>query len=162
VTPPSETDREVAISGLKTWVHGDNPKRAWPKSITVLVKVGEKVVVKKLVTAADGWAWKFKLNRYDAAGNEIHYTIAEKKVPQYRGKVKGYNITNTFVPQGKDKPDGTNTDDRDKTGGDGGTKQTDKSPRTGDEASILLWIGLMAASLAVLLVLLERRLRRRK
>ena len=101
-----KTTEKITISGKKTWKHGDNPKVNRPTSITVLLKNGSKTVEQKTVTASNGWKWSFTVDKYDANGKTIKYTIDEKKVKDYGKKVNGYNITNTFGEGDADDPNG--------------------------------------------------------
>jgi hypothetical protein len=132
----------MTIHGSKTWNHGGNPQRLWPQSIVVVVKNGKAEVAKRLVTAADGWAWTFSLPKYNAQGDEIAYTISERQIPHYKGTVYGYNITNTFTPSGgTDDPDGSTP------------------PVTGDATSLVFFLTLLMVSLLVMLLILRQRIR---
>ncbi|MCL2351142.1 MAG: Cna B-type domain-containing protein [Firmicutes bacterium] len=94
VTPPEET---VAVSGEKTWVHNGNDPAGYPQSITVNILANGRIVRTYNVTEAKGWRWSAELPKYDAAGNEIIYTVGENPAPGYTSAVNGYNITNTYV-----------------------------------------------------------------
>ncbi|MDR0287135.1 MAG: Cna B-type domain-containing protein [Clostridiales bacterium] len=130
-----EGTEKVTISGSKTWDHGWLPSQYHPTSITILVLDDEgNVVVRSQVTAAEHWSWLFKLDKYDAQGNEIAYTIDEIKQPGYTKQVNGYNVKNTYNPNDSDKP------------GSWPPRNPTKGPNTGDDSNLNLYITLMIFS----------------
>lgn len=96
------------IEGGKTWNHGSNPQENQPDSIVVLVYGDGELVQQRLVTAADGWRYRFELPKYSPAGKEIIYTIDETIVDGYDKTVEGYDLINTYredVPEEPEHPD---------------------------------------------------------
>ena len=129
---------ESAIAGYKAEVRGDqatgftilnkdtekvkiNVNKKWlgkvGSQITVKLMNGTKVVDTKTVDASaakdgDGKTWElsFDADKYDEAGNEITYTVAEEAVPDYETKVSGnqkdgFTITNKDTEKVKIKVD---------------------------------------------------------
>ena len=129
---------ESAIAGYKAEVRGDqatgftilnkdtekvkiNVNKKWlgkvGSQITVKLMNGTKVVDTKTVDASaakdgDGKTWElsFDADKYDEAGNEITYTVAEEAVPGYETKVSGnqkdgFAITNKDTEKVKIKVD---------------------------------------------------------
>ena len=110
---------KVSVQGEKTWSHGDNPADARPTHATVRLLAngapvsGKEIVLDGTADAAAGTtvesgeyeAWKFRfsdLDKYDAAGAEITYTVREDHVAGYRSEVTGsaaagFTVTNTFT-----------------------------------------------------------------
>lgn len=81
------TNYYTNVAVEKTWDDSNSSRR--PDEITVnLLKNGTKAGSKK-ITADMGWKYTFKnLDKYDAAGKEIKYTVTEEKVPGYEGKTE--------------------------------------------------------------------------
>ncbi len=142
------------ISGAKEWKDNNDKADARPDSITVNLYRSDhpdEVYDSKVVTEADGWAWSWTdLPKYDADGNAYAYTINENEVEYYTATYYtdgNFNITNTFVgEEGAEHP----TSGPDK-GGD--------TPKTGDTNNIGLWLALLAAALACVLVVFRMRKR---
>ena len=93
---PTPIVEKVNVAGSKTWEHRDLDPKDYPKSITVIVKNGDEVVVQSEITEEEQWVWDFWLDKYDDKGNEIEYVIDEIDVEGYAKQVNGYNITNTY------------------------------------------------------------------
>lgn len=129
--PPSD---KTVIEGQKIWNHGSNPADKQPDSIIVLVYADGKLVWQQLVTAANGWRYRFELPKYNAAGKEIVYTIDEVAVDGYDKTVDEYDLINTYRENTSENPDIT--------------------PPTGDTIGIWLWMVLMFLSGTALLSLL--------
>src|SRR5699024_1663351 len=83
---------EVTIT--KDWKDEDDSAR--PASITVDFLVnGEKEETYE-ITVENAWTLTIKeLDKYDAEGNEIVYTVKEHEVSEYNSKVTGTDIINT-------------------------------------------------------------------
>ena len=96
--PCIPTREKVTVCGQKTWVHGDNDPANYPKEIVIRVLANGEKVVEKSITARDHWSWAFSLNKYDAKGNEICYTVDEKDIPGYVKQISGWDIVNTWQP----------------------------------------------------------------
>jgi len=131
--PPGD---EITISGKKTWNHEGNPMDRRPQSITVIIKADGAIVAQRLITAAEHWAWSFKLPKFNAAGHEIRYSVDEARFEDYVKIVDGYNLINAYRP-------GANTDDPD-------PGMPPKPPATDDTANLPAWLALAALSLMAL------------
>jgi len=144
------SDEQIVVSGKKTWNHGDNPAAKRPNSITVLIKADGAVVVQRLITAANHWAWSFKLPKYNGS-REITYTVDEARFEDYVKIVDGHNLTNIYMP-------GHNTDEPWPPGTPGGSP-----PGTDDSSNPALWLALMGISLfGLALVIIPLRRKRRE
>ena len=98
-TPEIIEPEKIVISGAKTWDDGNNADGIRPTRITVRILADGAVIGSKFVSEDEGWSWTFEdLDRYNADGTEIVYTIEEAEVPGYDTVVSGYNVTNTHVP----------------------------------------------------------------
>jgi pilin isopeptide linkage protein len=100
----SYTPKTIDVIGSKMWIDGDNQDGKRPDSIKINLykKLGTdspKFVETKTVTAAENWEWKFEdLPKYEN-GTEISYSIIEDTVKDYIATVKGYNVTNSYIPE---------------------------------------------------------------
>lgn len=144
-----QSDKKVNIPVTKKWAKGVKGDRA----VIVLVRNGEKTDQKVTLTAAKKWKGSFRgLDKYDAEGNLIEYTVAEETAT-YKYNVKsdgkgGYIVTN--YSEGPTDAGGPGPD----SGKNGG------SPLTGDTWTLLS--GLIAAEAALLAaILIVSRKRRR-
>ena len=93
---------KVNVSGTKTWNDNNNQDGKRPASITVnLLKNGTKVDSKTVTPDASGaWTYSFSgLDKYDATGTEITYSVSEDSVDGYTSTVTGTNITNSYAPE---------------------------------------------------------------
>ena len=93
---------KVSVSGTKTWNDNNNQDGKRPASITVnLLKNGTKVDSKTVTPDASGaWTYSFSgLDKYDATGTEITYTVSEDPVDGYTSTVAGTSITNSYTPE---------------------------------------------------------------
>ncbi len=144
-------DDKIFISGIKTWNHGDNPVKNRPTSIVVELYANGKLTAQRQVTAADNWQYSFDMPRYDAAGDEIIYTVDEADVKDYYKQIDGFDLINTY----NGKPTDPETPTTPNVPGDA------SDPQTGDTQHIGFWVAMMLLSLAgfVVTVLLGRRRR---
>ncbi len=131
LTPEPET---VDIPVTKTWVDDNNKEGKRPASITVnLLADGSTVETVQITPDKEGnWAYTFTdLPKYQQDGKtEIAYTVTEQPVAGYTATIEGFKITNT----------------------------KDVTPKTGDEMNLTLWVGMMlAAAAAVVLIVLRLR-----
>ena len=93
---------KVSVSGTKTWNDNNNQDGKRPDSITVnLLKNGTKVDSKTVTPDVSGaWTYSFSgLDKYNADGTEITYTVSEDSVDGYTSTVTGTNITNSYTPE---------------------------------------------------------------
>lgn len=98
------TNHYVKVDVMKAWDDSGSSRR--PASVTVnLLKNGTKAS-SKTVSAAQGWKCTFEnLDKYDASGKEISYTVTEDAVKDYKEKIEytkaaksiGAKITNTLM-----------------------------------------------------------------
>ncbi len=87
------------VTGTKTWDDKDNQDGLRPDKIIVNLKVGDKVISTKDVTAKDDWKYSFdKLPKFEA-GKAIVYTVSEEKVTDYDTAINGTDLTNTHTPE---------------------------------------------------------------
>lgn len=133
---------KVVISGIKTWDHGGLASQYHPESITVIVKNGGRIVLQQDVTKNDQWSWTFELNKYDANGDVIHYTLDELPVAGYQKEISGYNIHNTYNPN-----DGGGISNEPNTGNEGNYSGDNIS--TGDNTRFLIWCILLLINASV-------------
>ena len=100
-------DYKVDRTVTKVWDHTNNIYTI-PSQIKLQVKNGEEVVREQVLTEADKtaentWTYTFaNLDKYDAEGNEINYTIDEVEVEEgdlgyYRKDIEGLTIKNTYI-----------------------------------------------------------------
>jgi len=149
---PSPSDGQIIVSGKKTWNHGGNPAAKRPDSITVIIKADGAVVIQRRITAADHWAWSFKLPKYNGDGREIAYAVNEARFEDYVKMVDGYSLTNIYMP-------GRNTDEPWPPGASG------NPPRTEDSGNPALWLAIVGVSLfglALVVIIPGRRRREEK
>ena len=93
---------KVNISGTKTWDDNNNQDGKRPASITVnLLKNGTKVDSKTVTPDGSGdWKYSFDgLDKYNADGTEITYTVSEDAVDSYTVTVTGTDIKNSYTPE---------------------------------------------------------------
>jgi pilin isopeptide linkage protein len=95
----------ISVSGRKRWSDNDDAAGIRPESITVyLIRNGE-IIEQKTVTQEDGWAYTFRnLPTSDGRSTLYTYAINEAAVPGYAKSIRGYDITNTYVPTQPIKP----------------------------------------------------------
>ena len=93
---------KVSVSGTKTWNDNNNQDGKRPVSITVnLLKNGTKVDSKTVTPDVSGaWTYSFSgLDKYNADGTEITYTVSEDAVDSYTVTVTGTDIKNSYTPE---------------------------------------------------------------
>ncbi len=131
------TKPAVSIKVTKVWDDGDNAQETRTESVTIKLLAGGKDAGKELViSATTEWKGEFSgLDKYDADGKEIAYTVEEAEVKGYTAKVtgtvaEGFTVTNTL-----------------------------EAPDTGDHSDIALWTSTMCAALLgiALLAVIKRR-----
>ena len=130
----SDYKNTTIIKGTKTWVHGDNPEKYQPESITVLVYGDDQLVAQRKVTVKDNWNYSFELPKTTKTGQKINYTVSEEPVSNYKITVDGYNITNTYIAP-----------DNDYQGDD--YHYPDDTTQTGDKNDMTICVVLMVLSL---------------
>ncbi|MGI5875058.1 MAG: Cna B-type domain-containing protein [Bacillota bacterium] len=169
----------LTIPVRKIWVGDDESSR--PESVRVaLLADGETTGDVLTLSAENEWQGAFSgLPRYKE-GKAIAYTVAEEAVSGYTSTATGdaaagFTVTNrreTAAPTEPEKPSATAEKTPDKTSGsvsgktpdktdDGTTGKGSAAPRTGDDASPLLWLFLAAASVGGIAVLAAKGAGRR-
>ncbi|WP_373105539.1 Cna B-type domain-containing protein [Gemella morbillorum] len=98
----THTPEKVAISGKKIWDDNHNEHGKRPDKIKVILNktVNGKTtkVAEKEVTAENNWNYAFTdLPKYEN-GKLIKYRIDEVDVPGYKKSIKGYDLTNKYIP----------------------------------------------------------------
>lgn len=89
---------KITIEGSKTWKDHDNQDGKRPETIRIRLLADGKEVAQKEVSGPE-WSWKFEdLDRFNAEGAEIVYTITEDVVEDYSTVVDGYDVTNNHTP----------------------------------------------------------------
>ena len=93
---------KVLVTGTKTWL--DNNDQAGKRPGTIKVILNKTVdgkttkVAEKEVTAENNWNYAFTdLPKYEN-GKLIKYSIDEVDVPGYKKSIKGYDLTNKYIP----------------------------------------------------------------
>ena len=92
--------RKIKIEGHKIWNDDDNAAGLRPTSITVRLLRDNIIIMEKIVTADDGWAYSFTdLPETDPDTGRLYvYTIGEKMVEGYYARNEGYNLINNLLP----------------------------------------------------------------
>ena len=93
---------KVSVAGTKTWDDNHNEHGKRPDKIKVILNktVNGKTtkVAEKEVTAENNWNYAFTdLPKYEN-GKLIKYRIDEVDVPGYKKSIKGYDLTNKYIP----------------------------------------------------------------
>ena len=142
---------KTSISVTKSWNDNNDQDGIRPNWVTVkLLADGKETGSFVKLKESNGWTASFTdLEKYEN-GKLIDYTVSETEVYGYTAKIsgnadEGYVITNTHNPE---RPKASNTPS--KTG----------RPKTGDETQVVLYLGILAAAGAAILIMTI--LRRRK
>ena len=92
-------EKQVSISGKKTWNDENNKYKLRPDTITINLLANGTIKQSKEVKATDNWQYTFaNLPKYDSNNREITYTITENELTDYTTQVNGYNVANTIKP----------------------------------------------------------------
>lgn len=134
----------VVISGVKTWVHRNNPVAKRPISVIIEVYGDGKLAYMKSLTAEDGWRYSVELPKFADDGHTIVYTVDEQPVNGYRKSISGYDITNTYqattlTPDDPSIPDPPVDPDV--------PERPDSSAPTGDNSRTPFWFMMTLASM---------------
>ncbi len=96
---PVPVVRTTDIPVSKSWVDNNDQDGNRPSSVTVYLYADGVPVAQASLTEGNGWAHTFtNLNRTDASGREIVYTVGEEAIAMYTAEVNGYHIINTYHP----------------------------------------------------------------
>ncbi|WP_429973948.1 Cna B-type domain-containing protein [Enterococcus sp. AZ163] len=99
ITNTYENKETTEISGQKIWKDSNNKFNKRPRSITIRLYQGGKEYARQnvIADATGNWTYSFtNLPKYDAEGKAYNYTVKEDPVKDYKTKVEGNNITNTY------------------------------------------------------------------
>ncbi|WP_420908557.1 Cna B-type domain-containing protein, partial [Lactococcus carnosus] len=94
----AHTPELIEVKGTKTWDDKDNQDGLRPDKIIVNLMDGETKVASKEVTSASNWTYSFTDLPKFRAGKAIVYTITENSMDNYKAKVNGFDITNSYTP----------------------------------------------------------------
>ena len=96
---------QTDVEGEKTWVLNGH-EADLPEAIMVRLKNGDLIVEEITVIPDENgeWHYTFHAPKYDADGNEIHYTIEEIPVTGFLPSYDGFDIINTYIPPVKIDP----------------------------------------------------------
>ena len=97
---------KIKLEGDKVWNDANDQDGIRPDEVTVrLIANGIDTGKTAKATKAGGWGYKFEnLDKYDANGDEIDYTVKEVAVTGYQSAVNGTRVTNTHNPAKIDIP----------------------------------------------------------
>lgn len=94
--------KDLDIPVEKVWKDGNDSQGKRPDSVTIYLYADGKDTGKKLVlTSRDNWKGTFEDLPIYKDGKEIKYTIKEKDIPKYHGRIKGdakngFTVTNYY------------------------------------------------------------------
>ena len=78
---PIEQEYKVERNVIKVWDDNNNERGNRPSTIEAIVKSKDKVIETVVLSKDNNWEHKFtNLNKYDAEGNLMEYSITEKEV----------------------------------------------------------------------------------
>nr|MBO1354700.1 Cna B-type domain-containing protein [Enterococcus sp. DIV0212c] len=101
ITNSYENKETTEISGKKIWNDYKNKFRTRTNSITIRLYQNDKEFKKQAVKVnlkTGDWNYTFSdLPKYDAKGNEYIYTLKEDPVKEYKTRIDGTTIINTYV-----------------------------------------------------------------
>lgn len=97
---------KIKLEGDKVWNDANDQDGIRPDEVTIkLFANGVDTGKTTKATKAGGWVYKFEnLDKYDANGDEIVYSVVEIGVPGYTAEINGTTITNTHDPAKIDIP----------------------------------------------------------
>ena len=97
---------KIKLEGDKVWNDANDQDGIRPDEVTIkLFANGVDTGKTAKATKAGGWSYKFEnLDKYDANGDEIVYSVVEIGVPGYTAEINGTTITNTHDPAKIDIP----------------------------------------------------------
>ncbi|WP_314795310.1 Cna B-type domain-containing protein, partial [Eggerthia catenaformis] len=98
----TEKKEKTSVSGKKIWKDENNQDGIRPKEIEVVLYANGHAIQNQTVEPDNEGNWNYKfddLDKYDSAGNLIHYTVEEDPVTGYKAIYDGFNITNEHKPE---------------------------------------------------------------
>jgi len=97
-TPGLEAEK-TEIPVTKIWDDNNNEDRNRPERVIVHLLANGVREAQAVLSAANGWSWRFTdLPKY-RGGREITYTVEEDSVPHYTARIDNYTITNVYTPE---------------------------------------------------------------
>lgn len=134
---PEAKPEFTEIRGKKVWKDAGNKDGIRPKKIVVNLQANGIKILSKVVTADDGWSYRFGKLPAAKDGKKIIYRVTEDKVKGYISKVDDSNLKNVVI---------TNTHK---------VKKPEKPEvNTGDSSKIALYLKAAAGCIAVLAILM--------
>ena len=94
----THTPELTEVKGTKTWDDRDNQDGLRPDKIIVNLMDGEVKVASKEVTSESNWTYSFTDLPKFKAGKAIDYTVTENSMDNYKAKITGFDITNSYTP----------------------------------------------------------------
>lgn len=165
---PRSPSEYTNISGVKIWNDGNNATGARPNYITVRLYRNGVEIEQRTVTAANEWQYTFQnLPLDDGYGNTFTYSISEDTVPGYFTLLNGNNFTNTLLPEtieDNETPLGANSEEELENLVDlfdYGTPLFGELLKTGDETPMYPYIFASIGALAIVILLVAGRRKRR-
>lgn len=97
---------KLKLEGDKVWNDANDQDGIRPDEVTIkLFANGIDTGKTTKATKLGNWGYKFEnLDKYDANGDEIVYSVVEIGVPEYTAEINGTTITNTHDPAKIDIP----------------------------------------------------------
>lgn len=149
---------KTSVTVTKSWNDENNLDGSRPESLTVHLLADGRDTGKTIVlNETNNWTDSFTdLDMYNN-GSKIVYTVSEDEIEGYTISItgdaeRGYKITNSHTPTTPKDPKKP-----DKTSKPSGNRKYTKSPKTGDAANVVLYVGIMILSLAGIIAILFRK-----
>ena len=149
---------KTSVTVTKSWNDENNLDGSRPESLTVHLLADGRDTGKTIVlNETNNWTDSFTdLDMYNN-GSKIVYTVSEDEIEGYTISItgdaeRGYKITNSHTPTTPKDPKKP-----DKTSKPSGNRKYTKSPKTGDAAKVVLYVGIMILSLAGIIAILFRK-----
>ena len=141
------------ISVAKIWNDQNNKNNSRPKSITIRLYADGKYTGKILTLNVDNkWTESFTGLDRNKDGEEIVYTISEDAVSGYKTSIKG-DVNKGFTV--------TNTIEREQIMNKGTSGKNTRSPKTGDDINVFIYLTVALVSCGVIVWLLLRNKKRK-
>ena len=151
-TPAADTDK-VSVSGTVTWDDNNDKAKKRPAKVTIrLFANGEEMQLTRTNADAE-WKYEFKdLEKADANGKDIKYTIKQDTVTGYSTTYKGYDVTNKYKTS-------SSSSAAKKSSSTTSKKSPGRNAKTGDSTHPGLYLVLMLVAAAGIVTMVLRRRR---